>query len=129
MNAMAFFTRNHLPVLHEQVKSSRMPDVRVQVPRFHGDGRADGDVMVMIVYRHWAATGRRWKSTPTSRSSSGSFPDQARHSEDERRRFTPSPSLRRFAGTCRSQNPTQGLWRPAQSGSDRGLLRRLIRRG
>jgi len=41
---LELFTRNHLPVLHEQVKSGRMLDVRVQVPRFHGDGRADWDV-------------------------------------------------------------------------------------
>jgi hypothetical protein len=32
-----------------------MLDVRVQVPRFHGDGRADWNVMVTIVYRDWAA--------------------------------------------------------------------------
>jgi hypothetical protein len=44
-----------LPVLHEQVKSGRMLDVRVQVPRFHGDGRADWDVMATIVYRDCAA--------------------------------------------------------------------------
>lgn len=35
------FTHNHLPVLHEQVKRGRLLGVRVQVPRFHGDGRAD----------------------------------------------------------------------------------------
>jgi hypothetical protein len=47
--------RSLCPVLHEQVKSGRMLDVRVQVPRFHGDGRADWNVMVTIVYRDWAA--------------------------------------------------------------------------
>ena len=52
---LELFTRNHLPVLHEQVKSGRMLEVRVQVPRFHGDGRADWDVMVTIVFRDWAA--------------------------------------------------------------------------
>ena len=54
---LELFTRNHLPVLREQVESGRMLDVRVQVPRFHGDGRADWDVLVTIVYRDWPAMG------------------------------------------------------------------------
>jgi hypothetical protein len=48
-----------LPVLQEQVKSGRMLDVRVQVPRFQGDGRANWNVMATIVYRDWAAMEER----------------------------------------------------------------------
>lgn len=81
---LELFTRNHLPLLHEQVKSGRMLDVRVQVPRFHGDGRADWDVMVTIVYRDWAAMEEHSDTEIIERL----FPDQARYGEDERRRFT-----------------------------------------
>jgi hypothetical protein len=78
-------TRNYLPVLHEHVKSGRMLDIRVQVPRFHGDGRADWDVMVTIVYRDWAAMEEQRSDQEIIERL---FPDQARYSEDERRRFT-----------------------------------------
>ena len=46
---MELFTRNHLPVLQELVRTGLMLEVRVRVPRFHGEGRADWDVMVAIV--------------------------------------------------------------------------------
>ncbi len=81
---MELFTRNHLPVLHEQVTSGRMLEVRVQVPRFHGDGRADWDVMVTIVYRDWAAMEEHSEKEIIERL----FPDQARYREDEQRRFS-----------------------------------------
>jgi hypothetical protein len=61
-----------------------MLDVRVQVPRFHGDGRADWDVLVTIVYRNWAAMADHSEREIVERL----FPDQARHAEEERRRFT-----------------------------------------
>ncbi len=77
------FTRNHLPVLREQVKSGRMLDVRIQQPRFHGDGRADWDVLVTIVYRDWAALEEHSDREIAKRL----FPHQARYAEDERRRF------------------------------------------
>ena len=80
---LELFTRNHLPVLREQVKGGRMLDVRIQAPRFHGDGRADWDVMVTIVYRDWAAIEEHSDKEIIDRL----FPDQARYSEDERRRF------------------------------------------
>jgi hypothetical protein len=81
---MELFARNHLPVLDEQVTSGRMLSVRVQVPRFHGDGRADWDVMVTIVYRDWAAIEDHSEREIVERL----FPDQARHRDEERRRFT-----------------------------------------
>ena len=81
---LELFTRNHLPVLREQVSGGRMLDVRVQVPRFHGDGRADWDVMVTIVYRDWATMEDHSEREIVERL----FPDQVRHKEEERRRFT-----------------------------------------
>jgi quinol monooxygenase YgiN len=81
---LELFTRNHLPVLNEQVKSGRMLEVRVQAPRFHGDGRADWDVMVAIVYRDWAAMEEHSEREIVERL----FPDQARYREEERQRFT-----------------------------------------
>ena len=81
---LELFTRNHLPVLHEQVRSGRMLNVRVQVPRFHGDGRADWDVMVTIVFRDWAAMEEHSDAEIIERL----FPDRARYREDEQRRFS-----------------------------------------
>ena len=81
---LELFNRNHLPVLKEQVKTGRMLDVRIQVPRFHGDGRADWDVMVTIVYRDWAAVEEHSEHEIIERL----FPYQARYHEDERRRFS-----------------------------------------
>jgi hypothetical protein len=80
---LELFTRNHLPVLREQVSGGRMLDVRVQVPRFHGDGRADWDVMVTIVFRDWAAMEDHSERDIVERL----FPDQTRYKDEERRRF------------------------------------------
>jgi hypothetical protein len=78
------FARNHLPVLREQVASGRMLDVRVRVPRFHGDGRAHWDLRVAIVFRDWAAMEEHSDQEIVERLS----PDRARHREEERRRFS-----------------------------------------
>lgn len=80
---LELFIRNHLPVLQEQVKSGRMLEVRVQAPRFHGDGRADWDLMVTIVYRDWAAVESHSEKEIIERL----FPDQDRYRDEERRRF------------------------------------------
>lgn len=80
---LELFARNHLPVLEEQVKTGRMLGVRVQVPRFHGDGRADWDLMVTIVFRDWAAMEEHSEQEIIERL----FPDRTLHAEEERRRF------------------------------------------
>jgi len=80
---LELFTRNHLPVLREQMTSGRLLDIRVQVPRFHGDGRAAWDVMVTLVFRDWSAMEDRSDREIVERL----FPDHARHGEEERRRF------------------------------------------
>ena len=49
------FRRNHWPILREQLASGRFAAVAMSVPRFHGDGRADWDILVSITFRDWAA--------------------------------------------------------------------------
>ena len=77
------FERNHLPVLRDQVASGRMLDITVQAPRFHGDGRADWDLLVTIVYRDWAAMEEHSEAAIVARL----FPDQDAHRAQERHRF------------------------------------------
>jgi hypothetical protein len=77
------FLRNHWPILREQVAAGRFLDVRLQVPRFHGDGRADWDVKVTIVYRDWAALEAHSDGEIAARL----YPDQAAFRAEERRRF------------------------------------------
>ena len=55
----------------------------MEVPRFHGDGRADWDVLVTITYRNWAAMEAHADAEIAARL----FPDQARYEAEERRRF------------------------------------------
>jgi len=77
------FERNHLPVLEAQLEAGRLLEVRRYVPRFHGDGRADWDVLVTITYRDWAALEDHSEAAIAERL----FPDQKRYREEERRRF------------------------------------------
>lgn len=77
------FERNHWPILREQLAAGRFLDVRRHVPRFHGDGRADWDVLVSITYRDWAALEAHSEAEIAARL----FPDRERHRAEERRRF------------------------------------------
>ena len=77
------FRRNHWPVLQAQLVSGRYTAVRLTVPRFHGEGRADWDVMVSITYRDWAAVQEHSDPGLVERL----YPDQATFRADERRRF------------------------------------------
>ena len=77
------FECNHLPILKAQVATGRLLTVHRFVPRFHGDGRADWDVLVTITYRDWAALDDHSESDVAKRL----FPDQKKYRKDERRRF------------------------------------------
>ena len=77
------FERNHWPILREQIAAGRLLDVKLQVPRFHGDGRADWDVMVTITYRDWAAMEEHSDAEIARRL----YPDQETFRAEERRRF------------------------------------------
>lgn len=77
------FVRNHWPILREQLADGRFLDVRMHAPRFHGDGRADWDVKVTIVYRDWASLEAHSEREIAERL----YPDQATFQAEERRRF------------------------------------------
>ena len=80
---LELFERNHWPILREQLAEGRFLDVRVSTPRFHGDGRADWNVLVTITYRDWAAMEAHSEAEIAARL----FPDQERYRAEERRRF------------------------------------------
>lgn len=80
---VALFRKNHWPVLREQLATGRFTDVRLFVPQYHGDGRADWDVMVTITYRDWAALEGHSEQAIKERL----YPDQATFQAEERRRF------------------------------------------
>ncbi len=80
---LELFQRNHWPLLRAQRDEGRYTDVRLYTPRFHGDGRADWDVLVIITYRDWAAIAEHTPPELTTRL----IPDQERFAVEERQRF------------------------------------------
>ena len=80
---LELFERNHWPILREQLAEGRFLDVRASTPRFHGDGRADWNLLVTITYRDWAAMEAHSEAEIAARL----FPDQERYRAEERRRF------------------------------------------
>jgi len=80
---VALFRKNHWPILREQWAAGRYVNVELFTPRFHGEGRADWDVMVSITYRDWAAIQEH--SDPSI--VTGLYPDQETFAADERHRF------------------------------------------
>ena len=80
---LELFRRNHWPLLREGIKTGRYLDVRLYSPRFHGDGRADWDVMVTITYRDWAAMEAHTDPALITRL----FPDSELYAAEEQRRF------------------------------------------
>ena len=81
---VTLFTKNHLPVLREQIKAGRMTDVRTYAPTYHGDGRADWTFAVAIMFKDTAAmTGPSDEAAIVRRL----YPDQAAFNKEEQRRF------------------------------------------
>lgn len=80
---LELFRRNHWPLLREGLRSGRYSDVRLFQPRFHGDGRADWDVLVTITYRYWAAIEDHSERDLVERL----FPDRELYRREEQRRF------------------------------------------
>jgi hypothetical protein len=80
---LELFERNHWPILREQLAEGRFLDVQASTPRFHGDGRADWNILVTITYRDWAAMEAHSEAEIAARL----FPDQQRYQAEERRRF------------------------------------------
>lgn len=77
------FARNHYPILADQQRTGRLLEVRAFTPRFHGDGRADWNLLVRITYRDWVAVETHSESEIALRL----FPDQVRYRTEEQRRF------------------------------------------
>ena len=80
---VTLFSKNHLPVLREQMKTGRIVDVRTYVPTYHGDGRADWTFAVVIVYKDTAAM----MSTTDGEIVKRLYPDQVVFAREEQRRF------------------------------------------
>jgi hypothetical protein len=80
---VALFRKNHWPILQEQLDAGRYTAVELFAPRFHGDGRADWDVLVSITYRDWAAIQEHSEPAVVRRL----YPDQEAFQVEEERRF------------------------------------------
>ena len=80
---VGLFRKNHWPILREELEAGRYIDVQMATPRFHGDGRADWDVLVSITYRDWAAIEEHSEPGLVERL----YPDQDAFGAEERRRF------------------------------------------
>ena len=80
---MRLFRKNHWPILREQLAAGRFTDVHVATPRFHGDGRADWDIVVSITYHDWVEI----ESHSEAEIARQLFPDQATFHAEEQRRF------------------------------------------
>jgi hypothetical protein len=81
---MALSRRNHWPILKEQLAAGRYTAVELSTPRFHGDGRADWDILVSITYRDWAAIQEHSDAEIARRL----YPDQDAFKAEEARRFS-----------------------------------------
>ena len=77
------FRRNHWPILREHLGVGRFTAVGMSTPRFHGDGRADWDILVSITFRDWAAMEEHSDAEIAARI----YPDQATFKREEARRF------------------------------------------
>ena len=80
---VSLFRKNHWPILREQLAAGRFTAVEMATPRFHGDGRADWDVLVTITYADWAAMEAHSEAEIARRL----FPDQATYRAEEAHRF------------------------------------------
>src|SRR3954463_1023213 len=81
---VSLFTKTHLPVLREEMKSGRITDVRTYVPTYHGDGRADWTFAVAITYKDTAAmVGPSDEDAIVQRL----YPNQMAFKKEEQRRF------------------------------------------
>ncbi|HEV8546069.1 MAG TPA: hypothetical protein VGQ64_07225 [Candidatus Limnocylindrales bacterium] len=77
------FERNHWPLLREALAAGHFLEVKRYVQKFHGEGRADWDVLVSITYPDWAALAGQAPPGTVEQL----FPDQERYRTEERRRF------------------------------------------
>jgi hypothetical protein len=80
---LELFEKNHYPLLQEQVKSGRLLNIELYVPRFHGDGRSDWTFMTILVFRSW----QEFATSESSEIAKRMYPDQDTFKKEEQRRF------------------------------------------
>jgi len=117
------FKKNHWPILREQLAGGRFTAVEMFTPRFHGDGRADWDILVSITFRDWASMDGHSDAEIATRL----FKDQKRFRP--RRRAASSSS--RPTGTCRSirgRSTSRGEPAPedARAGGRHGIIEPVV---
>jgi hypothetical protein len=80
----SLFTRNHLPVLRDQIRTGRVTSVKTFVPSYHGDGRADWTFAVQIVFKDAATFVAPSNDAEIQKRL---YPDHAKFLKEEQRRF------------------------------------------
>ena len=79
------FLKNHYPLLAAQKNDgTRIKDVRLYRPTFHGDGRQDWTFLVVITFADFAALGAPSNEEAMAKKL---FPDQETYKKEEQRRF------------------------------------------
>lgn len=78
------YYKNHFPILMAQKKAGRIRDVRVYRPAFHGDGRADWTLLVVIRWAGWGELGAPSQEETLAREL---FRDHETWRREEQRRF------------------------------------------
>lgn len=78
------FRRNHWPVLMEERKRGRIANVKVYVPTYHGDGRADWTFAVEIRFPSMQAF---ISPAATDEITKKLYPDLEKFRKEEQRRF------------------------------------------
>ena len=117
-SSSALFRKNHWPILREQLAEGRFTAVELSTPRFHGDGRADWDVLVSITYRDWAAMEAHSEAEIAAAALPG--PGDATSA-----RSSAGSSCSRRTGTCRW---SAARWSSRAPGGARRVRRALGRR-
>lgn len=78
------FVKNHYPILKAEQEQGRIRSIHAFRPTFHGDGRADWSMVVLITYASWAAVGSPADEAAIARKI---FPDHDAYEKEEQRRF------------------------------------------
>jgi hypothetical protein len=81
---LRLYTKNHLPVMREEMKTGRIVNLKMYVPSYHGDGRADWTLAVAITYKDAAAFIGPSNEADIARRL---YPDQQTFQREEQRRF------------------------------------------
>lgn len=81
---IAFFKKNHFPVLKKEIELGRMLRVSAVTPRYHSTEDGRWDYRVTIVYKNAAIANDDFDSAALIKQI---FPDQVSYKREEQRRF------------------------------------------